>query len=449
MALRSEVSGIAVDARLFHEAGRRLVHKYLVYKDPLPHPALRGGVIPKLLSFVGRAMAIAQLTHLRISVPLSGAPPGEVPVDCFPNTDTSAATIAPRRVTFAPVIPTPMEDTELQWTDTDCPPADRCVTVTDAENRPTTPPETSEKTILPPPGFPQFQWPQADWILKGNPSLDPGLKFVTSWSTRIIKERAAELPPLPLSPITAEGSQDSIMVQVGSPADETPTPAGLCQTRSTHRRRPSRLLRREFQQERPALAEYFLFKNILRAPAMGVPRKLTETDGNHDRKRIPRWRLAREGPFLNERSSASLRVLGTGCSFRHTTYSVEDHAPPPGGLGVPLNHPRFLEWVGAPASAWLLEMSPGQWLDTLSRDQVMKAAMQLHKDACLMNTNLDILDQYALSLHGAASKILQKTIGGSPYPMAAVAAGAQGPRARRASVQMEAMGIWRPSLDPV
>ena len=60
MALRSEVSGIAVHVRLFHEAGRRLVHKYRVYKDPLPHPALRGGVIPKLLSFVGRAMAIAQ-----------------------------------------------------------------------------------------------------------------------------------------------------------------------------------------------------------------------------------------------------------------------------------------------------------------------------------------------------------------------------------------------------
>ena len=79
----------------------------------------------------------------------------------------------------------------------------------------------------------------------------------------------------------------------------------------------------------------------------------------------------------------------------------------------------------------------------------MTAAMQLHKDACLMNTNLDILDQYALSLHGTASKILEKTIGGSPYPMGAVEAGSQGPRARRASVQMVAMGLWRPSLDPI
>ena len=40
----------------------------------------------------------------------------------------------------------------------------------------------------------------------------------------------------------------------------------------------------------------------------------------------------------------------------------------------------------------------------------MTAVMQLHKDVCLMNTNLDILDQYALALHGTASKILQKTI---------------------------------------
>ena len=42
-ALRSDVSDIAVDVKLFHEAGCRLVHKYRVYRDPLPHTALRGG----------------------------------------------------------------------------------------------------------------------------------------------------------------------------------------------------------------------------------------------------------------------------------------------------------------------------------------------------------------------------------------------------------------------
>ena len=79
----------------------------------------------------------------------------------------------------------------------------------------------------------------------------------------------------------------------------------------------------------------------------------------------------------------------------------------------------------------------------------MTAAMRLHRDACLMQTNLDILNQYALALHGTASKLLQKTIGGGPYPRAEVTAAAQGTHTRRASVHMEALGLWRPSLDPV
>ena len=107
-----------------------------------------------------------------------------------------------------------------------------------------------------------------------------------------------------------------------------------------------------------------------------------------------------------------------------------------------------MEWVGVPESASLLGLGPGQWLDTLSRDQTMVAAIQLHRDVCLMTTNLDILDQYALSLQGTASKILS-SIGSSVYPTVEVAAGALGPRVRRASVQMEAMGLWRPSLDPI
>ena len=89
MALHPDVSGIAVDAQLFHEAGCHLVHKYRVYKDPFPHLELRGGVLPRLLSLVGRAMAIAQLTQLRISIPASGASPGQVPEECFPGGTSS------------------------------------------------------------------------------------------------------------------------------------------------------------------------------------------------------------------------------------------------------------------------------------------------------------------------------------------------------------------------
>ena len=66
-----------------------------------------------------------------------------------------------------------------------------------------------------------------------------------------------------------------------------------------------------------------------------------------------------------------------------------------------------------------------------------------------MTTNLDILDQYALSLQGTASMMLEKCLGSSDFPSADVAAGALGPRVRRASVQREAMGLWRPSLYPI
>ena len=86
-ALKPEISGIAVDIRLFHESRRRLIHKYRVYQDPLPHPALREGRITKLISLANRAMVIAKLTHLRIAIPLSGSLPGEVPSDCFPKMD--------------------------------------------------------------------------------------------------------------------------------------------------------------------------------------------------------------------------------------------------------------------------------------------------------------------------------------------------------------------------
>ena len=37
----------------------------------------------------------------------------------------------------------------------------------------------------------------------------------------------------------------------------------------------------------------------------------------------------------------------------------------------------------------------------------MDAALQLHRDVCLMTTNLDVLDQYVLCLQSTASNILE------------------------------------------
>ena len=112
-ALRPDVSGIAVETLLFHEAGQRLVHRYLIYRDPFPHPALRDGVVARLLSCVARAMAIAKLTHLRISIPSSGAPPGQVPVECFPGGAPHVRPPSRRHVSFADEV-TLLGDAETQ-----------------------------------------------------------------------------------------------------------------------------------------------------------------------------------------------------------------------------------------------------------------------------------------------------------------------------------------------
>ena len=126
---------------------------------------------------------------------------------------------------------------------------------------------------------------------------------------------------------------------------------------------------------------------------------------------VPRWRLSREGPFLSEISSSNVAGFGHGCAFRSTTYRPSDYAQPSRKYGMPLYHPRFLEWIGAPESARLLDKGPSAWLHSLSCEQAIDAARQLHRDVCLMTTNLNILDQYALCLQGTASKILKLSLG--------------------------------------
>ena len=127
-----------------------------------------GGVIPRLLSFVGRAMAIAQLTHLRISIPASGAPPGQVPADCYPGGVPSQDLPRRHRVLFA-------EDVTMLG---DAPPPAHlpesgtqellCSVVTeddvlDTEGGTTDSTDPPPTIIPPPPGFSQFAWPYEDW----------------------------------------------------------------------------------------------------------------------------------------------------------------------------------------------------------------------------------------------------------------------------------------------
>ena len=434
-ALRPEISGIAVDVMLFHESGRKLVHKYRVYRDPLPHPSLREGRISKLISLVNRAMVIAQLTQLRMAIPASGHAPGEVPMDCFPKLTDERETTDNKRVSFAAV-------DEAMGAPSETAPTEQIGTLSTIDDEA----DVHVKSPVPPPGFRPFEWPQAEWESNGDLQRDPGLPFVASWSAKLAEEEMSSPPPLePMSPIQTIDCQDTMSTQVSTPEAEAVIPLVLDQIRSVRRQRRRETSSPRTKSEGSASTTEFLFKDILCAEAL-IRKRVGLTKSVN---RVPRWRLAREGPFPNERSPASLRVLGKGCLFRQTSYDWNDHVPPKGGLGVPLNHPRFLEWIGTPDTAWLLEMSPGHWCDTLSKDRALTAAMQLHKDACLMKSNLDILDQYALALHGTASTILQRSIGCGSFPGAEVLAGAPGAHAGRVSVQMEALGLWRSSLDPM
>ena len=414
-----------------------------MYQDLFPHPALRDGVIPRLMSFVDRAMAIARLTQLHILITTSGVPSGQVPAECFPGATSTRLSTIPRRVSFARNNVTILEDARepKHSPDVVCAPSHSDAMETNNLIMKAVRPDTSAVIVPPPPGYRQFSWPHEDWMVGGDPSIDPGLEFVTGWSSRNIEERSVELPSLPLSPIVVEESDDSVTVQVGSSTDESGTPSGVVASTPPLGDSSAQMTDDTLLMSNAVTLDDFLFKNVLWAPAIALPQGVTRTGSGHTPSRVPQWRLAREGPFLNEQSSSVLRSFGAGGAFWQTTYRASDYALPLGVFGVPLNHPRFLEWVGVPETASILEMGPGKWLDSLSRDKDMAAAIQLHRDVCLITTNLGILDQYAQSLQGAASKMLETSIGMSDYTAADVATGALAPRVHHASMQMESMGM--------
>ena len=70
-----------------------------------------------------------------------------------------------------------------------------------------------------------------------------------------------------------------------------------------------------------------------------------------------------------------------------------------------MHHPRFLE---VPQSACLLEMGAGRWVDHLSHDEAVAAAVQLQRD-------VGLLDQYSLALQGTASKLIELCLGARPF----------------------------------
>ena len=114
--------------------------------------------------------------------------------------------------------------------------------------------------------------------------------------------------------------------------------------------------------------------------------------------------------------------------------------------GLQLHHPRFLELVGAPESARLLDCAPSFWVEELGKEGAMAAATTLQRDAGVMLSNLQILSQFAMALNRMSFSMTALGLGRSLFP--GVDALAPAPRAHRAAPYMSAMGLWHPQRSP-
>ena len=157
--------------------------------------------------------------------------------------------------------------------------------------------------------------------------------------------------------------------------------------------------------------------------------------------------LCREGHFQVENPHPQ---IGDDKRVVVPTYQDSDVAVQDRHFGLQLHHPRFLEWVGAPEYARLLGLDPWERIRSMSRWQTIDAARPLQHDTCLMTSSHNVLDQYALCLQRAASKLLELVVGRQDFPSKVMDSATLVPQVCRASVHvhMEAMGLWRPPLGP-
>ena len=164
--------------------------------------------------------------------------------------------------------------------------------------------------------------------------------------------------------------------------------------------------------------------------------------------------IVREGPFdagvtpMETEDSPLISTSMPGCPYRMTSYTGTAMVDADTTYGLQLHHPWFLEFIGAPESARLLNHSPSFWVDRLGQESAMAAAVNLQRDAGFMMSNLQILAQFVMSLHRMSSEMLSIGVDHVVFPVEEVDKLSVMPRAQRAAKYMTAMGLWRPPSGP-
>ena len=149
--------------------------------------------------------------------------------------------------------------------------------------------------------------------------------------------------------------------------------------------------------------------------------------------------VSREGPFdayCSPMDTGDCPLMATclrGCLYWIISYTGPAVADTNPAFGIQLNHPRFLEFIGAPESAWLLYRSPTLWVENMDMEDAVAAAGILQRDAGLMLSNLQILSQFVTSLQRMSTEMLDLTLGHIVFPSQEVAALSPAPQAPRAA----------------
>ena len=176
-----------------------------------------------------------------------------------------------------------------------------------------------------------------DWMVGSDLSRNTGVEVFPGGSPWRAGGLPVDPPSLPVTPIVLDSSDNSVAVQVGSSREESCIPSEIVGVSSPSTAMTDAAL----LADSPLPSAEFLLQDVQWAPAAPRPQDVIGSGDSRSSSKVPRWRLAREGPFLAERSTSVLRALGAGCAFRRTTYRVSEYVSLSGAFGVPLNHPRF------------------------------------------------------------------------------------------------------------